>query len=206
MQLELLNEQGQATAKVDAPDTVFGRDYNESLVHQIVVAYSANARSGTRAQKDRGTVKHSTKKPFRQKGTGRARAGMTSSPIWRGGGRTFPNLPDENFTHKVNKKMYRAGMASILSQLARDGRLAVVDHLSVDAPKTKLLADKFKAMGLDSVLVISEQVDENLMLASRNLANALVVEPRYADPLSLVFYKKVLVTKGAIEQLKEMYA
>jgi large subunit ribosomal protein L4 len=206
MQLELLNDQGQATAKFDAPDTVFARDYNEALVHQVVVAYQANARQGTRAQKNRETVKHSTKKPWRQKGTGRARAGMTSSPLWRGGGRTFPNSPDENFSHKVNKKMYRAGMAAILSQLARDGRLAVVDSISIEAPKTKLLAAKFKAMGLDSVLVIAESVDENLALASRNLANVLVIEPRYADPLSLVFYKKVLVTKGAIEQLKEMFA
>lgn len=206
MQLELLNEQGQATAKVDAPDTVFGRDYNEALVHQVVVAYQANARQGTRAQKDRAMVKHSTKKPFRQKGTGRARAGMTSSPLWRGGGRIFPNSPAENFSHKVNKKMYRAGMVSILSQLAREGRLAVVDSVSVEAPKTKLLASKFKAMGLDSVLVIADQVDENLMLASRNLAGVLVIEPRYADPLSLVHYKKVLLTKGAIGQLEEMFA
>src|SRR5690349_19306173 len=206
MQLELLNEQGQAASKFDAPETVFGREYNEALVHQIVVAFQANARQGTRAQKDRGAVKHSTKKPFRQKGTGRARAGMTSSPLWRGGGRIFPNSPDENFSHKVNKKMYRAGMASILSQLAREGRLAVVDSISVEAPKTKLLAQKFKQMGLDSVLVICDQVDENLLLASRNLANALVIEPRYADPLSLVFYKKVLLTKGAIEKLKEMFA
>ena len=206
MQLELLNEQGQATAKVDAPDTVFARDYNEALVHQIVVAYQANARQGTRSQKSRETVKHSTKKPWRQKGTGRARAGMTSSPIWRGGGRTFPNSPDENFSHKVNKKMYRAGMASILSQLSRDGRLAVVEAIGVDSPKTKLLAQKFKAMGLGSVMVITDTVDENLALASRNLANVLVVEPRHADPLSLVFYKKVLLTKGAIEQLKEMFA
>jgi large subunit ribosomal protein L4 len=206
MQLELLNEQGQATAKVDAPDTVFARDYNEALVHQVVVAYQANARQGTRAQKDRATVKHSTKKPWRQKGTGRARAGMTSSPLWRGGGRIFPNSPDENFSHKVNKKMYRAGMAAIFSQLAREGRLAVVDSIAIDAPKTKLLAQKFKQMGLDSVMVIADQVDDNLLLASRNLANALVVEPRYVDPLSLVFYKKVLVTKGAIEQLKEMLA
>jgi len=206
MQLELLNEQGQATSKFDAPDTVFARDYNEALVHQVVVAFQANARQGTRAQKNREAVKHSTKKPWRQKGTGRARAGMTSSPLWRGGGRTFPNSPDENFSHKLNKKMYRAGMASILSQLARDGRLAVVDALKVDSPKTKLLAQKLKAMGLDSVLVIADTVDENLALASRNLANVLVVEPRYADPLSLVFYKKVLVTKAAIEQLKEMYS
>lgn len=206
MQLELLNEQGQATSKVDAPDTVFARDYNEALVHQIVVAYQANARQGTRAQKNREAVHHSTKKPFRQKGTGRARAGMTSSPLWRGGGRTFPNSPDENFSQKVNKKMYRAGMAAILSQLARDGRLAVVDSLTVDSPKTKQLAAKFKAMGLSSVMVIADSVDDNMILASRNLANVLVVEPRYADPLSLVFYKKVLVTKAAIEQLKEMFA
>jgi large subunit ribosomal protein L4 len=206
MQLELLNAQGQATAQVEAPDAVFARDYNEALVHQVVVAFQANARQGTRAQKSRETVSHTTKKPWRQKGTGRARAGMSSSPLWRGGGRAFPNSPDENFSHKVNKKMYRAGMAAIFSQLAREGRLAVVDSLTVDAPKTKLLADKFKAMGLDSVLVISDLVDDNLALASRNLPNVLVVEPRYADPLSLVFYKKVLVTKGAIEQLKEMFA
>jgi large subunit ribosomal protein L4 len=206
MQLELLNDQGQATSKVEAPDTVFARDYNEALVHQIVVAFQANARQGTRAQLDRGEVHHSTKKPFRQKGTGRARAGMTSSPLWRGGGRIFPNRPDENFSQKLNKKMYRAGMAAILSQLARDGRLAVVDSLTVDSPKTKQLAAKFKAMGLASVMVISDRVDDNLLLASRNLANVLVVEPRYADPLSLVFYKKILVTKGAIEQLKEMFA
>lgn len=211
MQLELLNDQGQATDKFDVPDTVFARDYNEALVHQVVVAFQANARQGTRAQLDRGEVKHSTKKPFRQKGTGRARAGMTSSPLWRGGGRIFPNRPDENFSQKVNKKMYRAGMAAILSQLARDGRLAVVDSIAIDAPKTKLLATKFKAMGLgtdtkNSVLVIADQIDDNVLLASRNLANVMVVEPRYADPLSLVFYKKVLVTKGAIEQLKEMFA
>jgi large subunit ribosomal protein L4 len=206
MQLELLNEQGQAADKVDAPDTVFSREYNEALIHQVVVAYQANARQGTRAQKDRGQVHHSTKKPFRQKGTGRARAGMTSSPLWRGGGRIFPNTPDENFNHKLNKKMYRAGMASILSQLAREGRIAVVDRLTVEAPKTKLLAQKLKAMGLDSVLLLSHEVDDNLRMASRNLPNVLVVEPRYADPLSLVHYRKVLVTRGAMDALKEMLA
>ena len=206
MQLELLNEQGQPTAKYDAPETVFGRAYNEDLVHQVVVAFQANARQGTRAQKDREQVKHSTKKPFKQKGTGRARAGMTSSPLWRGGGRIFPNMPDENFSHKINKKMYRAGMAAILSQLAREGRLAVVDSLTVDSPKTKPLAARFKAMNLQSVLVIADQVDENLYLASRNLVNILVVEPRYADPVSLVHNRKVLVTKAAMDQLKEMFA
>ena len=207
MLLELLNDQGQASSKVDAPETVFGRDYNEALIHQIVVAYQANARQGTRAQKDREQVKHSTKKPFKQKGTGRARAGMTSSPLWRGGGRIFPNMPDENFTQKINKKMYRAGMASIFSQLAREGRLAVIDSMSVDSPKTKAFASKLKALNLQSsVMVIAATVDENLYLASRNLPNVLVVEPRYADPLSLVHYKKVLVTKAAVEQLKEMFA
>ena len=205
-QLELLNEQGQAASKVEAADAVFARDYNESLIHQIVVACQANARQGTRAQKDREQVHHSTKKPFRQKGTGRARAGMTSSPLWRGGGRIFPNSPDENFSHKINKKMYRAGMAAIFSQLAREGRLVVIDSLSVEAPKTKLLAAKLKAMNLEHVMVIADQVDENLFLAARNLANVLVVEPRYADPLSLVFYKKVVVTKGAIDKLQEMFA
>ena len=204
MQLELLDDRGQSTSKVDAPDTVFARDYNEALVHQIVVAFKANARLGTRAQLDRAMVKHSTKKPWRQKGTGRARAGMTSSPMWRGGGRIFPSSPDENFSQKVNKKMYRAGMAAILSQLVREGRLAIVEPFTLDTPKTKVLAQKFKDWGFDSVLVITEQLDDNLLLASRNLVNVLIVEPRHADPLALVHYKKVLVTRGAMEQLKEM--
>ena len=206
MQIELLNEQGQSSATVDAPDAVFARDYNENLVHQIVVAYQANARQGTRAQKDRQQVKHSTRKPFKQKGTGNARAGMTSSPLWRGGGRIFPNSPEENFSQKINKKMYRAGMSVILSQLVRDGRLAVVDSMQVDSPKTKELAARFKAMNLQSVMVIAEEVDDNLYLASRNLAHVLVVEPRYVDPLSLVHYRKVLVTKGALGKLQELFA
>ena len=206
MQLELLNDQGQAASKYEAPETVFGREYNEDLVHQIVVAYQANARQGTRAQKDREQVKHSTKKPFKQKGTGRARAGMTSTPLWRGGGRIFPNSPEENFTQKINKTMYRAGMASIFSQLVREGRLAVVESFKVDSPKTKPLAAKFKALNLESVLVIADEVDENLYLASRNLVNVLIVEPRYADPVSLVHYKKVIVTKGAMNKLQEMFA
>ncbi|PXX42347.1 50S ribosomal protein L4 [Undibacterium pigrum] len=207
MELKLLNEQGQAASNVVAPDTIFGRDYNEALIHQVVVAFQANARSGNRKQKDREEVHHTTKKPWRQKGTGRARAGMSSSPLWRGGGRIFPNTPDENFSHKVNKKMYRAGICSILSQLAREGRLNVVDDVTVDAPKTKLLSDKLKAMGcLDSVLIITDEFNENLMLAARNLVNVLVVEPRYADPVSLVFYKKVLITKPALAKIEEMLA
>ncbi|MBY4898377.1 50S ribosomal protein L4 [Cupriavidus sp. AU9028] len=204
MELKLLQDNGQIGAGVAASPEVFGRDYNEALVHQIVVAYQANARSGNRKQKDREEVKHTTKKPWRQKGTGRARAGMSSSPLWRGGGRIFPNSPEENFTQKVNKKMFRAGMRSIYSQLAREGRINVVEGFSVDAPKTKLLADKFKAMGLDSVLIITDNLDENLYLASRNLPHVSVVEPRHADPLSLVHYKKVLVTKAAVAQIEEL--
>ena len=207
MELKLLNEQGQAASNVAASDAIFGRDYNEALIHQVVVAFQANARSGNRKQKDREEVKHTTKKPWRQKGTGRARAGMSSSPLWRGGGRTFPNSPEENFSHKVNKKMYRAGVCSILSQLAREDRLQVVDIMTVEAPKTKLLSAKLKAMGCsDSVLIITEDFNENLMLAARNLANVLVVEPRYADPVSLVFYKKVLITKPALAKIEEMLA
>ncbi|MBB5446090.1 MULTISPECIES: 50S ribosomal protein L4 [unclassified Paraburkholderia] len=204
MELKLLSANGQEGAGVSASDVVFGRDYNEALIHQVVVAYQANARSGNRAQKDREQVKHTTKKPWRQKGTGRARAGMSSSPLWRGGGRIFPNSPEENFSHKVNKKMHRAGLCSIFSQLAREGRISVVDELTLEAPKTKLLAEKFKAMGLDSVLVITDTVDENLYLASRNLAHVAVVEPRYADPLSLIYFKKILITKAAVAQIEEL--
>ena len=206
MELKLLNNQGQTASNVAAPDTIFGRDYNEALIHQIVVAYQANARSGNRKQKDREEVHHTTKKPWRQKGTGRARAGMSSSPLWRGGGRIFPNSPDENFTHKVNKKMYRAGICSILSQLAREDRLSIIEDLSVDAPKTKLLAQKLKDMGLDSVLVITDNLDENLLLASRNLPHVLICEPRHADPVSLVHYKKILITKAALAKIEEMLA
>ncbi|MCA7893264.1 50S ribosomal protein L4 [Burkholderia cepacia] len=204
MELKLLNENGQEGAVVNASDVVFGRDYNEALIHQVVVAYQANARQGNRAQKDREQVKHTTKKPWRQKGTGRARAGMSSSPLWRGGGRIFPNSPEENFSHKVNKKMHRAGLCSIFSQLAREGRLSVVEDIILEAPKTKLLADKFKTMGLDSVLIITATVDENLYLASRNLPHVAIVEPRYADPLSLIYFKKVLVTKAAVAQIEEL--
>ena len=208
MELNLLDASGQACAKVEAPDTIFGREYNEPLIHQVVVAFQANARSANRAQKDRSEVRHSTKKPWRQKGTGRARAGMTSSPLWRGGGKIFPNSPEENYSHKVNRKMYRAGVCSILSQLAREDRVAVVEALAIDAPKTKLLADKIKAMGLGnngaSVLVITDGVDENLYLASRNLPHVMVVEARHADPVSLVHFSKVLITRPALAKVQEI--
>jgi large subunit ribosomal protein L4 len=189
---------------VQAPDAVFARDFNESLVHQLVVAYQANARVGSRAQKDRGAVRHSTKKPWRQKGTGRARAGMTSSPLWRGGGKIFPNSPDENFTHKVNRKMYRAGMAAILSQLAREDRLRVVEQFKLDAPKTKVLAQKVKSLGFEELLVITDDLDENLMLSARNLRNVLVMSARNANPVALVRFSNVLITKGAVARLEEL--
>src|SRR5881394_4635554 len=175
MELKTINDQG-TTGTIKASDELFGRDFNEALVHQVVVAFQANARIGSRAQKDRGEVSHSTKKPWRQKGTGRARAGMTSSPLWRGGGKIFPNKPDENFTQKLNRKMYRAGMASILSQLVREERLSVIEALTVDQPKTKVLAGKLEKLGLAEVLILTDKVDENLFLSSRNLPGVLVLE------------------------------
>jgi large subunit ribosomal protein L4 len=204
MELMVIDAQGQATASLAASDETFGREYNESLVHQVVTAFMANARSGNRAQKDRSEVRHSTKKPWRQKGTGRARAGMTSSPLWRGGGRIFPNSPDENFSQKVNRKMYRAGMAAILSQLARDGRLKVVDGFAMEAPKTKLLAQKIKAMGFEKVMIVADGIDENLWLSARNLFNVYVVEPHQVDPWSLLKFGNVLVTRDAVKKFEEM--
>lgn len=206
MELPVINEQGKPTATVAASDAAFAREYNESLVHQVVTAYLANARQGTRAQKARGEINKSNKKPWRQKGTGRARAGRASSPLWRGGGKIFPNLPDENFSQKLNRKMYRAGVSSILSQLAREERLAVVEKFTVDAPKTKLLMAKLKDMGLDDVLIITDSLDENLRLSSRNLPNVDVVTVGLADPLSLMRHAKVLVTKGAVAKIGELFA
>ena len=202
----MLNDKGSA-GTFNAPDTLFGKDFNQALVHQIVVAFQANARIGSRAQKDRGAVNHSTKKPWRQKGTGRARAGMTSSPLWRGGGKIFPNSPDENFSHKVNRKMYRAGIASILSQLVREERLSVIDALALESPKTKLFARKIKDYGFSgTVLVVTEKLDDNLFLSSRNLPNVLVLETREVDPVSLVRFNHVLLTKGAVTQFEELLA
>jgi large subunit ribosomal protein L4 len=206
MQLKLMNDQGQSMSSVSASDTAFGREYNESLVHQVVTAYMANARQATRAQKDRSEVKHSTKKPWRQKGTGRARAGMTSSPLWRGGGRIFPNRPDENYSQKLNRKMFRAGLSSIYSQLAREERLVVVETFTLDAPKTKLLAQKLKGMGLTNVLIITDSMDENLQLSSRNLPFVDIVSVANADPVSLIRHDKVIVTRGAVTKIEEMFA
>jgi len=206
MELKVINEKGEAQQALAASDTLFGRDYNEALIHQVVVAYHANGRQGTRQQKTRSEVRHSTKKPWRQKGTGRARAGMTSSPLWRGGGRIFPNKPDENFTQKLNRKMYRAGMASILSQLVREDRLSVIDGLAVDAPKTKLLAGMLEGLGVNHVLILTDKLDDNLYLASRNLPNVLVLEARHADPVSLMRFEKVLMSRAAVKHLEEALA
>ncbi len=204
MELKLINDKG-AAGTVAAKDEIFARDFNEALIHQLVVAYEANARLGTRKQKDRGEVRHSTKKPWRQRGTGRARAGMTSSPLWRGGGKIFPNTPDENFSQKVNRRMYRAGMASILSQLAREDRIRVVDEFKVEQPKTRLLAQKVKSMGFDQVLVITDELDSNLSLSSRNLHNVEIIAARQANPVALVRYPNVLLTKKAMAKLEEMF-
>lgn len=205
MELKVINAQGQVSGNLVASDALFAREYNEALVHQLVTAFLANARSGNRAQLTRAEVKHSTKKPWRQKGTGRARSGMTSSPLWRSGGRAFPNKPDENFTQKVNRKMYRAGMATILSQLVRDERLYVIDELSVATPKTKVFAEQVKNLGLEQVLFVTKQLDENVYLSSRNLPNVLVLEAQQIDPYSLLRYKKVVITKDAVAQLEEQW-
>lgn len=205
MELKVIDAKGQVSGSLSVSDALFAREYNEALVHQLVNAYLANARSGNRAQKTRAEVKHSTKKPWRQKGTGRARSGMTSSPLWRKGGRAFPNKTDENFTQKVNRKMYRAGMATILSQLARDERLFAIEALTAETPKTKVFAEQVKNLGLEQVLFVTKQLDENVYLASRNLPNVLVLEAQQVDPYSLLRYKKVIITKDAVAQLEEQW-
>ena len=205
MDLKLIKADGQPAETVAASDALFGREYNEALVHQLVTAYQANARSGNRAQKGRADVNKSHKKPWAQKGTGRARAGQANSPLWRGGGKIFPSSPDENFSQKINRKMYRAGIASILSQLHREGRLSVIDGLAVEAPKTKLFARKVKALGIDgTLLIVIDKFDDNVFLSSRNLPDVLVLETREIDPVSLVRFNHVLLTKAAVTQFEEM--
>ena len=207
MDLKLINDTGAPAATVAGSDAVFGRDYNEALIHQVITAYQANGRQGTRAQKGRSDINKSHRKPWRQKGTGRARAGQANSPLWRGGGKIFPSSPDENFAQKVNRKMYRAGVAAILSQLVREGRLAVVESLALDAPKTKLFAQKIKGLGLGgTVLVVTDKLDDNLYLASRNLTNVLVLATSEVDPVSLVRFENVVLTKGAVGQFEEQWA
>ena len=210
MEIKVINDKGQASANLNASDELFGREYNEDLVHQLITAYQANARAGNSKQKGRSEIAKSTRKPFAQKGTGRARAGMASSPLWRGGGKIFPNTGEENYTQKVNRKMYRAGLASILSRLVSENRLVVVDSLTVDSPKTKLLAQKIKGLGVDTtkfrLLIITDSIDENLYLSSRNLANVMVLEADQTDPVSLVRFPNVLVTRNALAKIEEMFA
>jgi len=204
MELKLIDNSGASSSTVTGHDNVFGREFNEGLVHQVIVAYQANARMGTRKQKERGEIAKSTRKPWRQKGTGRARAGMASSPLWRGGGKIFASSPEENFSHKVNRKMYRAGMAAIFSQLAREGRMCVVDQFAIDAPKTKMLAEKIRAMGFEGLLILTDEYDERLYLSSRNLPNVLVTEVRYVNPMVLIGYPNVVLTRKAVAKIEEM--
>lgn len=208
MELKLVNIQGADAGVVTVSESVFARDYNESLVHQVVTAYLANARSGNRKQKSRSEIAKSTKKPWRQKGTGRARAGTASSPIWRGGARTFPNTPEENFSHKVNRKMYRAGMVAILSKLVADGRLVIANDINIDTPKTKSFVQALNNMSLgnETVLVVVDELTENVYYASRNLPTVLVLEAHQIDPYSLLRCNKVVFTQKALEQIGEQYS
>ncbi|MCL7929928.1 50S ribosomal protein L4 [Halomonas llamarensis] len=190
---------------VEVADATFGKEFNEALVHQVVTAYLAGGRQGTHAQKNRSEVRGGGKKPWRQKGTGRARAGTIRSPLWRSGGVTFAARP-QDYTQKVNRKMYRAAMRSILSELVRQERLVAVDEFAVEAPKTKQVAAKLKELDLEKVLIITEDVDEKLYLAARNLPHVDVVDVAAADPVSLVAFDKVLVTVSALRKFEEKLA
>ncbi len=204
MELKLIGEKNQTSGNITVSDELFNRDYNEALVHQVITSYLSNARGAARAQKGRSDVAKSTRKPWRQKGTGRARAGMASSPIWRGGGKIFPNTPDENFRKKINKKMYRAGMCVILSQLVRDDRLLVTEAFNIDTHKTKKFVEKMSAFGLSEVMLITNQVDDNLYLSSRNIPRVSVVEVCNIDPVSLLKFERVLLTSDGLRKLEEL--
>lgn len=204
MELKLIGKKNQKTDNITVSDELFNRNYNEALVHQVVTSYLSNARGATRAQKGRSDVAKSTRKPWRQKGTGRARVGMASSPLWRGGGKIFPNSPDENFRKKLNKKMYRAGISVILSQLIRDDRLLVTDTFSVDTHKTKALSDKLKDLGLNEVMLVTHEMDENLYLSSRNIPRVAVVEVKNVDPVSLLRFEKILITTEGLKRFEEL--
>jgi large subunit ribosomal protein L4 len=194
-----------ANGALEVSDATFGREFNEALVHQVVVAFGAGARQGTKAQKTRSEVRGGGKKPWRQKGTGRARAGTIRSPIWVGGGRAFAAKP-RNFEQKVNKKMYRGAIRSILSELVRQERLIVVEKFAVEAPKTKELLNKLNGLELNDVLIVTKEVDENLFLASRNLYKVDVRDVQGIDPVSLIAFEKVLITADAVKQLEEALA
>ncbi|TNG96834.1 50S ribosomal protein L4 [Pasteurellaceae bacterium USgator11] len=201
--MELVTKDAQSALTVS--ETTFGREFNEALVHQVVVAYAAGARQGTRAQKTRAEVAGSGKKPWRQKGTGRARSGNVKSPIWRSGGVTFAAKPQDH-SQKVNKKMYRGAIKSILSELLRQDRLVVVEKFEVAAPKTKVLVQKLKEMALEDVLIITADLDENLFLAARNLYKVDVRDAQAIDPVSLIAFEKVVITADAVKQIEEMLA
>jgi large subunit ribosomal protein L4 len=205
MKVQLMNTTGSAS-ELQVSDTVFAAAYNEPLVHQVVVAYQATGRQGTRKQKTRSEVRGGGKKPWRQKGTGQARAGTIRSPLWRGGGKVFPSSPDENFTHKVNRKMYRGALRSILSELLRQGRLVTVSEFNMDQPKTKTLVEKLKKLDTADVLIVTDTLDNNLALAARNLRDVDVRTVSQADPVSLVRHEKVIMTQGAVKKLEEILA
>jgi large subunit ribosomal protein L4 len=206
MEFKLTTATGRASKNsVELSENNFGREFNETLVHQVVTAYLAAARSGTKAQKSRAAVSGGGSKPFRQKGTGRARAGTIRSPLWRGGGKTFAATP-RDYAQKVNKKMYRSAMRSILSELVRQERLIVVDKFDVDAPKTKQLNEKLKSMGISSALIVSDSVADNLYLSARNLPHVDVCAARRVDPVSLIGFEKVIMTVSAVTELEEMLA
>ena len=205
MDLNKVNASGASAGNVTAPDTVFGRDFNESLVHQVITAYLSGARAGTHAQKTRTQVRGGGAKPFKQKGTGRARAGTIRSPLWRGGGKTFAAVKAD-YSQKVNKQMYRSALRAILSELNRQQRLVVVDEFSVEQPKTRDLLAKLKALGMDNVLIVTDEASQALYLAARNLAHVDVRGIAEIDPVSLVKHEKVLMTAGAVKQLGEKLA
>lgn len=206
MELKLTTATGRASKNsVELSDGNFGREFNETLVHQVVTAYMAAARAGTKAQKTRSQVSGGGAKPFRQKGSGRARAGTIRSPLWRSGGTTFAAVP-RSYEQKVNKKMYRAAIRSILSELVRQERLIVVDKFDLDTPKTKQLNEKLKAMALDSVLIVDHAIHDNLFLSARNLPHVDVVEAKRVDPVSLVRFEKVVLTTAAVTAIEEMLA
>lgn len=197
------SENGQVV-NIEVSDSVFDRVYNEALVHQIVTSYLANARRGTRAQKGRSEVAGSTRKQWRQKGTGRARAGAASNPLWSGGGKIFPNKPTENFTKKINRKMYRAGMCTIFSQLLRNNKLIAISEFQVETTKTKFFLQKLRNYQLENVMIITDEVDENLYLASRNIPNIKVVEIDLIDPVSLLSYDNVVITREAVNKIESV--
>ncbi len=205
MELSVVKPGKKKPGSVEVSEATFARDYNEALIHQVVTAYLAGGRQGTRAQKNRSAVAGGGKKPWRQKGTGRARAGTIRSPIWRSGGVTFAATPQDH-SQKVNKKMYRSAMRSILSELARSERLVVVENMSLEQPKTKLLVEALKGYGLDNVLIIASEVDQNLYLASRNLHKVDVRDVEGVDPVSLIAHEKVVVTVDAVKKFEEALA